>query len=294
MVHIRNSIFVFGGVLILFYTILDLLDGQPISFFSRLLRVITFQGIDALWFIPVYCFSEIIMKIIYKYKWRDIIISFVFLIICISTKSTIHIGSTIYKIMLGICFVEIGILIEQYLIIEKLGRIKYILLIIAAMLAQVNGSVEMIEGRIGNPVVYFLCATMTSVSVLALFKNAESNNSKLLLVLEKYGKNTIHLFVRKIFGHFGAFMVCSFFALMTMIFFFKNNYLRFGLAFLNGVFLAVLTEFIQYNTIGRYGTIKDVCIDLAGYSSMMIIIGVIMIIIYLVRKGKRNDEKKYI
>lgn len=109
----------FGGVLILFYTILDLLDGQPISFFSRLLRVITFQGIDALWFIPVYCFSEIIMKIIYKYKWRDIIISFVFLIICISTKSTIHIGSTIYKIMLGICFVEIGILIEQYLIIEK-------------------------------------------------------------------------------------------------------------------------------------------------------------------------------
>lgn len=71
----------FGGVLILFYTILDLLDGQPISFFSRLLRVITFQGIDALWFIPVYCFSEIIMKIIYKYKWRDIIISFVFLII---------------------------------------------------------------------------------------------------------------------------------------------------------------------------------------------------------------------
>ncbi len=135
------------------------------------------------------------MKIIYKYKWRDIIISFVFLIICISTKSTIHIGSTIYKIMLGICFVEIGILIEQYLIIEKLGRIKYILLIIAAMLAQVNGSVEMIEGRIGNPVVYFLCATMTSVSVLALFKNAESNNSKLLLVLEKYGKNTIVLLV---------------------------------------------------------------------------------------------------
>ena len=181
--------------LLLFYTILDLLDGQPISFFSRLLRVITFQGIDALWFIPVYCFSEIIMKIIYKYKWRDIIISFVFLIICISTKSTIHIGSTIYKIMLGICFVEIGILIEQYLIIEKLGRIKYILLIIAAMLAQVNGSVEMIEGRIGNPVVYFLCATMTSVSVLALFKNAESNNSKLLLVLEKYGKNTIVLLV---------------------------------------------------------------------------------------------------
>lgn len=89
-------------------------------------------------------------------------------------------------------------------------------------------------------------------------------------------------------------MNCIFFALMTMIFFLKNNYLRFGLAFLNGVFLAVLTEFIQYNTIGRYGTIKDVCIDLAGYSSMMIIIGVIMIIIYLVRKGKRNDEKKYI
>lgn len=81
------------------------------------------------------------------------------------------------------------------MIIEKLGRIKYILLIIAAMLAQVNGSVEMIEGRIGNPVVYFLCATMTSVSVLALFKNAESNNSKLLLVLEKYGKNTIVLLV---------------------------------------------------------------------------------------------------
>lgn len=97
--------------------------------------------------------------------------------------------------MLGICFVEIGVLIEQYLIIERRDRIKYILLIIAAILAQINGSVEMTEGRIGNPVVYFLCATMTSVSILALLKNAENNYSKLLLVLEKYGKNTIVLLV---------------------------------------------------------------------------------------------------
>lgn len=79
--------------------------------------------------------------------------------------------------MLGICFVEIGVLIEQYLIIERRDRIKYILLIIAAILAQINGSVEMTEGRIGNPVVYFLCATMTSVSILALLKNAENNYS---------------------------------------------------------------------------------------------------------------------
>ena len=49
-------------------------------------------------------------------------------------------------------------------------------------------------------------------------------NEEAKIRLEKYGKNTIHLFVRKIFGHFGAFMVCSFFALMTMIFFLKNNY----------------------------------------------------------------------
>ena len=131
---------------------------------------------------------------------------------------------------------------------------------------------------------------VTDSVVNVIDKVNPSNDS----ITSKYEKNRIHLFVRKIFGHFGAFMVCSFFALMTIIFFLKNNYLRFGLAFLNGTFLAILTELIQLHTEGRYGTIKDVFIDLAGYISMMIIIGLIMVIIYLVRKGKGNYEKKYI
>lgn len=59
---------------------------------------------------------------------------------------------------------------------------------------------------------------VTDSVVNVIDKVNPSNDS----ITSKYEKNRIHLFVRKIFGHFGAFMVCSFFALMTIIFFFKK------------------------------------------------------------------------
>lgn len=68
-----------------------------------------------------------------------------------------------------------------------------ILLIIGCYLAQMNGSVEMAASNIGNPAIYFPCATATSVAIMGLFKKAECKHIKVLDVIEVYGKNSIVL-----------------------------------------------------------------------------------------------------
>lgn len=66
----------------------------------------------------------------------------------------------LYKVLLGICFIGIGLLCSRFAIVEKTPIcVDCVLLIIGLLLAQKNGSVEMAAGNIGNSVIYFLCAT---------------------------------------------------------------------------------------------------------------------------------------
>lgn len=47
-----------------FYSILNILAHEPISLGTRLFKVFTFQGIDSLWFLPVYVFADIVVMCI--------------------------------------------------------------------------------------------------------------------------------------------------------------------------------------------------------------------------------------
>lgn len=196
--------FIFSFVLAGFYSILNILAHQPISLGSRLFKVFTFQGIDSLWFLPAYVFADIVVMCIeginnvhIKKLLRFTVTAIAFIISCfLQTYMTAWYFDTLYKVALGICFIEIGILISKYRIIEKLplwGTVLFLL--VGIICSQVNGEVEMSATKIGNPAIYFPCAILTSIAIMRLFKIIEDKKWKFLKYIEEYGKNTIVLLV---------------------------------------------------------------------------------------------------
>lgn len=196
--------FIFGFVLAGFYSILNILAHQPISLGSRLFKVFTLQGIDSLWFLPAYIFADIVVMCIedisnvhIKKYLRIIVTAVAFIIACfLQPYMTVWYFDILYKVILGICFIEIGILISKCRIIEKLplwGTVLFLL--VGVICSQVNGEVEMSAMKIGNPAIYFPCAILTSIAIMRLFKINEDKKWKFLKYIEEYGKNTIVLLV---------------------------------------------------------------------------------------------------
>jgi len=100
----------------------------------------------------------------------------------------------IYKILIGIFCIEIGMLISKFSVINKISiYLSLILIICGFLLAQINGDVEMSASNIGNPIIYFLCVLITSIAIMSLFKKIENYKILSLNVLETYGKNSIVL-----------------------------------------------------------------------------------------------------
>lgn len=187
-----------------FYSILNILAHQPISLGSRLFKVFTFQGIDSLWFLPAYVFADIVVLCIEDIKnvhikkyVRFTVTAIAFIIVCfLQPYMTVWYFDILYKVILGICFIEIGILISKYRIIEKLPLWDTVIfLLVGIICSQVNGEVEMSATKIGNPAIYFPCAILTSIAIMRLFKIIEDKKWTLLKYIEEYGKNTIVLLV---------------------------------------------------------------------------------------------------
>ena len=90
-------------------------------------------------------------------------------------------------------------------------------------------------------------------------------------VMEGTGYSNWQLFVRKLFGHFGAFLFLGAIASVTFILFSKENTLSrikaFGMAAVFGFSFACLTELLQTDlfTTGRGASFDDVITDCRGY-----------------------------
>lgn len=196
--------FIFGFLLTGFYSILNILANEPLTFETRLFRLFTFQGIDSLWFLPIYVFADIVMiclgsntiKYVKRY-FRLVVAALSFIIIFfLQSYMTIWYFDMLYKVLLGICFIEVGIVISRFQIVEKLPLwINFLFLVVGYIFAQINGEVEMSASKIGNAFIYFLCAILTSIAIISLFRKIENRKWKILKYLEEYGKNTIVLLV---------------------------------------------------------------------------------------------------
>lgn len=189
--------YIFGIIMIIFYTLLDIISVGQSSFNNRLFKLFTFQGIDSLWFLPIYVFSDIIFSVLVNRKKQYIILTTIFsylaIIFCGEYLVTTWYLQIVYKVLLGFCFIGIGFIISRSQCIEKLNNfVVYIGIIIGWFLAQINGSVEMAANNIGNPILYFFNATITSIAIMTILKKLSKwKDNSILRLLERYGKNSI-------------------------------------------------------------------------------------------------------
>jgi VanZ family protein len=96
---------------------------------------------------------------------------------------------------------------------------------------------------------------------------------------------------RKWVGHFSLFFVTGFFgyfAFWLVFFRQKKAWLSVLADAIYGFGLAFLSELIQYYVPGRYMTWMDIGIDTAGYICAGVLLGLLSLIIYLVKKQKKK------
>ena len=100
-------------------------------------------------------------------------------------------------------------------------------------------------------------------------------------------------FIRKFVGHFSLFGLSGVLSTLSYNFFIydKSLKLSFFIIFssITGLFLAILTEFIQLLVPGRSGEVLDVLIDLSGYVIGLLII---VLIVYILKKRNTNLKKE--
>jgi VanZ family protein len=109
--------------------------------------------------------------------------------------------------------------------------------------------------------------------------------------------NTFLHYVRKGIGHFGAFFVLGIFSTNFYITYFdkKKWYASIPFNYLQGIFIALVSELIQVYVPGRSGRMKDVLIDTCGFLLSSTIITITIIILYLIpliQARKKIKSKK--
>ena len=121
-------------------------------------------------------------------------------------------------------------------------------------------------------------STEASGWLVTLLKNIVNGIKADTITEENIGPFTS--FVRKMIGHFSLFMVSGFFTTLSIKFLYLDKKEKFMLFIIftciSGLFLALLTEFIQRFVPGRSGEILDVLIDFSGYLLAVLILGIII------------------
>ena len=103
--------------------------------------------------------------------------------------------------------------------------------------------------------------------------------------------NDFSSFIRKFVGHFSLFLVSGILTTLSIKFIYFDLELKFAkfmiISCISGLFLAILTEFIQLFVPGRSGEMMDVLIDFLGYFLATLII---CLIAYILRLKSPKEE----
>lgn len=188
-----------GCVLIVFYTALNIVSHQPLQLSSRIVRLISLRGIDSLWFLPAYFLSMSLFKLTKKnLPSRIVIAAFAICGIFLFRNINEPYMDVPYKVLLGYIFIMSGYYMKAFNF-DQIGNDKIwlniILFLLGLDLAFLNGPVEMTVGSLGNPVLFLICAMITSLCVVRLSKRLEKKSAAIIDGIIYYGKNSMILLV---------------------------------------------------------------------------------------------------
>ena len=189
---------VFCLVLTVFYSALNLVSGQELRVAFYLEKTVSLQGIDSLWFLPVYFLAEFLMLAFLRISnGRKLAVGAtaafaVLLSFFADTMPRLQILRLLIKSAIGFAFVCLGYELER---LKLLGKISVLLsitmLVCGAVLSHVNGFAAIGSLELGNCLLFFWDAALTSTALLSLLKKAEDNKTDNLKRLSYFGQNTI-------------------------------------------------------------------------------------------------------
>lgn len=188
---------VFCLALTLFYGVMSFLGGEGFSISANLIRTFTFQGIDSLWFIPCYFWSEIISILIMSLR-REAVLPILYLAllpgIIIMTIDHSDVNGFLYyvmKVLVSLSFFITGILVAKYGLISRIKFLQAILLLLISSIVSLWSGFSAIGSlEFPHQSLYFFTAVMMSMSILALFKTFEECTYKASL-LRLFGQYSI-------------------------------------------------------------------------------------------------------
>ncbi len=97
-------------------------------------------------------------------------------------------------------------------------------------------------------------------------------------------------FIRKSIGHFLIFFILSYFTTVCLFFKKKKDEVLYVLSLLYGLFIALLSELLQFIPLNRGPRISDVFIDFTGYFLFLIIFYVLRLFYLLFFKDKNKSN----
>lgn len=186
----------FGIVLITFFQILHFIGGEPYNLTMLLFKLLTFQGIESMWFIPIYLISEFLFIFCFlKIDKYPRALSFFVLINGIILINLYGIAKSelvekLILIVLSLIFIYVGYLLEKFNIVERIPHLIAILLfILSTVLAIKNGFIGMASLELGNILFTLFNATILNICLIKFcnYLGRLIDLSKLMLI----GKNSI-------------------------------------------------------------------------------------------------------
>lgn len=206
--------FILGSPLLFFYFALGVYTENLTNFNHKLIHFITLQGIDSLWFIPVYFCAELLYITFNHFKSYHLntYLSFFLFVILLFTNESLWPSLFLKRVIVGYLFIAIGTYIHQYQLEHKLQTGIYIsIFILFSCSTQIYGFSSM--ACMENVSLYFINATAISVSILGLFYKIEKSfynfnwlyyfgkNSIIILCTNNLIIETIRLIDFKLFGN---------------------------------------------------------------------------------------------
>lgn len=189
---------IFCLLLTVFYSFLSIFSGSELRIADYVVRIITLQGVDSLWFIPCYFIAEAIFTVVVlkinKYL-RMAICMCVFIILCFTSHiiPEFVIVKQIVKVLVCVVFVYLGYLIAKFDVIKRCQRVVVCIVVIfvCAVLSYINGFAAIGLVSFGIVPLFYFNATFTSIAFLSLFNIIEVKTKSKLFIFDYFGKNSI-------------------------------------------------------------------------------------------------------
>lgn len=186
--------FIFSICLAVFYLLLDFISkGLTIDKIQEyIIRIVTFQGMESLWFIPCLFLAELI----FTYMLLNLKKSYIAVLIGISLISAVlgsGISNKIIRVLLRSCvatlFILCGYLLNRYNFKIKYSWAVIILMILTNIIfSKYNGFVGLGSFELNNIFLYFIFSIVGSYGILLFFLRIDKIENN---VLKFYGINAI-------------------------------------------------------------------------------------------------------